>query len=132
MKRLVVMTCVIACARGAAAQPAADEPIMKCHAMPPDTKIVVTFKPEIPIRDLTAWMLGFSCKTVIFGAGVKLSANVTVVAPSELTPKQAMQVYVDAVQASGYVVIQKPDTIIIKLDPKAPHECPDIADQVPT
>jgi general secretion pathway protein C len=71
-------------------------------------------------------MLGFTCKNVVFSADVpKYATRMTVIAPQKLSPKQAMQLYVDAVESTGLVVVQKADTIIIKLGPNMPKGCPD-------
>lgn len=44
-----------------------------------------------------------------------------------MTAKQALQLYVDAVESTGLVVVQKPDTLVIKLGPKMASGCPDAA-----
>ena len=123
MKRCLAILCVLTCARVARAD---DEPFITCH--PAGGKIRIQFKPESSIVDLTVWAMGFSCKNVIFGADVaRLAPKVTVLAPNDLTPKQALQLYVDAVEAAGLVVVQKQDTIILKLGPNTPRSCPDVA-----
>jgi hypothetical protein len=106
----------------------AEDPMYACHTPPANTKISVTFKPETPLADLATWVMGFSCKNIVFSTDVaKHATRVTILAPKEMTPKQAMQLFVDAVEATGLVVVQKPDTIIIKLGPNMPASCPDIA-----
>ena len=103
----------------------AEAPIYACKTLPPQTKITVQFKPEVPLRDLIAWAVGFTCKSFVVASDVDKYANkVTIVAPSALTPKQALQLFVDAVEATGLTVVQKPDTIIIKLGPTMPKNCP--------
>ncbi|MGE5184316.1 MAG: type II secretion system protein GspC [Acidobacteriota bacterium] len=104
------------------------DPVYTCRAAGPGTKLRVTFKPETPLVDLATWVMGFSCKNVVFSSDVARHATrVTVMAPNELTPKQAVQLFVDAVEATGLVVVQKSDTIIIKLGPHMPASCPDVA-----
>jgi general secretion pathway protein C len=99
-----------------------------CHPPSATTKIRATFKPETSLADLATWIMGLTCKNVIFSADVaKHATKVTVMAPNDLTPKQAMQLFVDAVDATGLVVVQKGDTIVIKLGPKMPASCPDVA-----
>jgi general secretion pathway protein C len=51
--------------------------------------------------------------------------------PRELTPKQSVQLFVDAMDAVGLVVTQQPDTLIVKLGPGMPKSCPDVADTSP-
>jgi hypothetical protein len=73
-------------------------------------------------------VIGFTCKNIVFSADVaKHATRVTIIAPLPMTPKQALQLFVDSVEATGLVVVQKPDTIIIKLGPNMPASCPDPA-----
>jgi type II secretory pathway component PulC len=126
MNRLVLALALVASAAGIAAADSDTEPLYACKPLPPTTKISVQFAPETNLKDLTAWMLGFTCKNVVFASDVpKYATKITVIAPQKLTPKQAMQLYVDAVQSTGLVVEIKPDTIVIKLGPGMPKGCPD-------
>jgi hypothetical protein len=103
----------------------ADDPpeaLYSCHAT--TGKVTVQFKPEVSIKDLASWLIGFSCKNVILGAGVATAPTaVTIIAPVAMTPKQAIQLWVDSVEAAGFVVVQKADTIIVKLGPNTPQRC---------
>lgn len=98
-----------------AATPAwADE--VACKEAPPTAKIALGFKPEASIHDLTLWLRGFTCKNVIIAPDVaKHAMKLTVSAPRPLAPKQAMALFVDAMQAAGLVVEHEPTTIVIKL-----------------
>lgn len=44
------------------------EPSYACKALPAATRISVQFKPETTLHDLTAWVIGFSCKNVVFSS----------------------------------------------------------------
>jgi len=104
------------------------DPLYACHAPSPNAKLRVNFKPDAPITDIVTWVMGFTCKNIIFSSDVaKHATHVTVMSPGDMTPKQAMQLFVDAMDAVDLVVVQKPDTILIKLGPNAPRNCPDIA-----
>ena len=101
----------------------------KCKEADPATKLVATFGPTVSLHDLSVWILGFTCKNVVFSADVaKHATKLTVIAPKPMSPKQALQLFVDAVEATGLVVQQKPDTIVIKPGPTMPKTCPDLAD----
>jgi type II secretory pathway component PulC len=64
----------------------------------------------------------------VFSSDVaKHATRVTIVAPRPLTPKQALALFVDSIDATGLVVTVKPDTIIVKLGPGMPKTCPDLA-----
>lgn len=100
----------------------------KCREADAGQKLNVTFGPTVSLHDLSVWILGFTCKNVVFSPDVaKHATKLTIMAPKPMTPKQALQLFVDAVQATGLVVEQKPDTIVIKLGPNMPKSCPDLA-----
>ncbi|HEY4181225.1 MAG TPA: type II secretion system protein GspC [Kofleriaceae bacterium] len=103
----------------------ADEvPMIACHEPAPQTKITVTFKPNVSLHDLVAWAGGFTCKNIVFSADVERAAQgMTIIAPKPLTPKQAMQLFVDSLDTIGLVVNTKGDTITIKLGSKAIPRC---------
>jgi hypothetical protein len=117
---------LVATARTAAAD---DVPLYTCKQAPAKTKISVEFHGDPSVMDLATWVMGFTCKNVVIDAEVRARVpRVTIVAPVAMTPKQALQLFVDAVEATGLVVQQKKDTIIIKLGPKMPKTCPSIVD----
>jgi type II secretory pathway component PulC len=106
----------------------APDPLYACHALAADAKVTLAFKPDSSISDLALWITGTTCKNVVFdGVIAKRALKATIVAPNKYTPKQALQLVVDAIESTGLVVTQKPDTIIIKLGPNMPKGCPDVA-----
>ena len=128
MMRSLLVVVVIAALFASRPAVADDEPgaLYSCHAA--TGKISASFKPETSIKDLATWLIGFTCKNVVLGAGVlKADAAVTIIAPDKMTPKQAVQLWIDAVEAAGFVVVQKPDTFVVKLGPNMPHGCVAVA-----
>jgi hypothetical protein len=98
---------------------------ISCKTAPADTKLSVTFRPATSLRDLAAWLMSFSCKNVVFGEDVAANViKVNVLSPNQLSPKQAMALFVDAVEATGLVVKQKANTVIISLGPTMKRGCP--------
>jgi type II secretory pathway component PulC len=125
MRALVVLVALAGVAR---ADTDDDGRAYACHAASPTTKLRVQFKPGVSIAELATWATGFSCKTIIFSSDIaKHATKVDVIAPRDMTPAQALQLFVDAIEATGLVVVQKHDTIIIKLGPGMPATCPDLA-----
>jgi hypothetical protein len=111
----------------ALAHPAAADPAFSCQSVSPQSKFRADFKDAVSLRDLTAWVTGFTCKNIVFTAGVAQHATqLHVVAPNEMTPKQGLQLYLDAVDAAGLVATDKGDTIVIKPGPTMPNGCPDV------
>ncbi|MEJ7597873.1 MAG: type II secretion system protein GspC [Kofleriaceae bacterium] len=100
------------------------EPVCK----PGTGKITVRFKPDASLFDLGLWLSSVTCKNVVFGADVaKHATKLNLIVPNTpMTPKQAIQLFVDAVQSTGLVVKQKPNTFAISLGPKHPKHCPDL------
>ncbi len=122
MKLVFAVVAVAVLGRAAAA-----DPMYSCHAVPADTKLYAEFKNPSSLADLATWVLGFSCKNIIFTPEVAQHATrVHIVAPNEMTPKQALQLFIDAVDATGLVVTDKGDTIVIKPGPNMPASCPDV------
>ena len=116
----------------ALASPAAADPDYACKVPDAGTKITVTMRPETSLQDLATWVTSFTCKNVVFSADVaKHATRVTVVSSKPMTPKQAVQLFVDAVESTGLVVVQKPDTFVIKLGKDMPRSCPDVAASSP-
>jgi hypothetical protein len=125
---------VLCIAATAAADPkdASDGSLLPCRPVSPQTAVWLTFKRETSIQDLAVWMTATFCKNVVFDTAVdKVGIGVTVLAPNKMTPKQALQLVVNAIQATGLVVVQKPDTILIKLGPNMSRPCVAVADSAP-
>ena len=123
LRALVISSLVVATLH---AGPALAEPPM-CQV--PSGKIAVSFKPEVSLQELAMWLTSFTCKNVVFGTDVaKHATKLVIIAPGQpMTPKQAIQLFIDGVQSTGLVVKQKPNTFTISLGPKMPKACPDLA-----
>lgn len=98
----------------------------KCK--PVKGNIAVSIKPDASLYDLGVWVSAMTCKNVVYGSDVvKHATTLTVIAPpGTITPKQAVQLFVDAVQGTGLVVTQKASSFVISLGPKMPKGCPDL------
>jgi hypothetical protein len=127
MKRAIVVAFLVAYAGSVFADD--DAPMYTCKVA--TGKIRAYFKPEIELKDLVTWMMGFSCKTVILGAGVDGGTKVTILAPNPMTAKQAMKLFTDAVDAAGFVVQDKGDNLVIKLGPSSLRPCSSVLAAMP-
>lgn len=111
------------------AEARAEEPAYTCKVVPANQKVSVSFARETTVLDLATWITGLTCKNVVFSAQVpKRAAKLTVIASGPMTPRQAVQLFVDSLEASGLVVVQKRDTFVVKLGKDHPVACPDVAD----
>ena len=105
----------------------ADDAKYACHEPAADAKLTAEFKPDVTLAELSTWVMGFTCKTVVYEIGVaKNATKFQVMAPRPLTPKQALQLFVDSVDAAGLLVTVKGDTITIKPGKGMPNGCPDV------
>ncbi|MBL0215005.1 MAG: hypothetical protein IPQ07_14105 [Myxococcales bacterium] len=130
MSRLLIPFALVTWLGSAAHADAPEDQLYACKEPAPSAKLTVSFKPEASLVDLATWVTSFTCKNVVFSADVaKRATKVTVVSAKAMTPKQALELFVDAVEATGMVVTVKRDTILIKLGPSMPKSCPDLADK---
>lgn len=103
----------------------ADAPIHACAKLPPDAKLTIQFTPDLTLRELGAWLTGFSCKSVVYdGEAAARAPKLALIATSAVTPRQAVQLFVDTVQKAGLVVADRHDTFVVSLDPAALRRCP--------
>jgi hypothetical protein len=102
----------------------ADEPA--CQPAPASVKLALPFNRETTIGEFATWISTTTCKAVVYDAGVgRDRLKATIVAPNRYTPKDALQLVLDAIQTTGLVVEQKPESFTIKLGPNMP-KCPDV------
>jgi hypothetical protein len=103
----------------------ADDPLYACAKVAPDAKLTIQFTPDLTLRDLGAWLTGFTCKSVVYDTEAAARApKLALIAPSSVTPRQAVQLFVDTVQKAGLAVTDKHDTFVVSLDPAAQRRCP--------
>jgi hypothetical protein len=131
MKRVAIVVPLLLAWSGVARADDSDA-LYACHPVAAGTRMHVSFKPDTTIFDLSVWVSGFTCKNVVFGEGVARHATrVTVISPTDVTPKQAVALFVDALDAAGLKVVAKADTFIIKPGPGMPASCPDVTASAP-
>jgi hypothetical protein len=103
----------------------ADDPLYTCAKVAADAKLTIPFTPDRTLHDLGVWVTGFTCKSVVYdGEAAARATKLALIAPSSVTPKQAVQLFVDTVQKAGLAVAEKPDAFVISLLPAAQRRCP--------
>ncbi|MEO8845146.1 MAG: type II secretion system secretin GspD [Kofleriaceae bacterium] len=124
MKKLILVVALVgvvsAPVRFAAAQPgsgSAAKPEDKGPAGEDDTlysckkktgNVAVTFKPETELKDLIAWVMGFTCKNFILDPRiVSTGKKVTVIAPLKMSQQEAYRVFLVALSTMGLTVVPK-------------------------
>ncbi len=91
-----------------------DDALYKCKKFSDGARIRVTLKPETTLTELVAWAMGFSCKSFLYGAGVGArSQKVTVMAPTEMTPRDAYRLFLVSLSSMGLTVVPRGKTLEI-------------------
>ncbi|MEP6866654.1 MAG: hypothetical protein ABJE66_38935, partial [Deltaproteobacteria bacterium] len=70
--------------------------------------VAVTFKPETELKDLIAFVMGFTCKNFILDPRiVSTGKKVTVIAPLKMSQQDAYRVFLVALSTMGLTVVPK-------------------------
>lgn len=102
---LVLLLPTGAIAETAASSPA-DESLYSCK--PRDAAVEITFKPEVELKELLSWVVGFTCKRFVLDPRiVSTGKKVTLIAPGTQTPAQAYDMFTTALAAMGLTVVPK-------------------------
>jgi general secretion pathway protein D len=71
-------------------------------------KVTVTFKPETELKDLVAWVMGFTCKNFVLDPRiVSTGKKVTLIVPNEMSTADAYRVFLVALSTIGLTVVPK-------------------------
>jgi len=83
-------------------------------------KVSVRFKPEVYLKDLLSWAMGFTCKNFVFSSRiVNRKAMVTIIAPKKMTAREAYRVFLVALQSMTLTVVPKGTVLEIVEAPQA-------------
>ena len=85
--------------------------------------VKVSFKPEVELKDLITWAMGFTCRNFVYGASIGgRSARVTIMAPGSMTPQQAWRVFLVALQTMNLTVVPQGNVLRVVESPQAKSE----------
>jgi hypothetical protein len=94
----------IAPARSAWGAPASP-PVNRCRKLPAGKRVVrLNLKPSTDVVDLVAWISSITCKQFVLPAGLGAGKTVTVFSPQLITPEDAYQLFLDALDSVGLTV----------------------------
>jgi general secretion pathway protein D len=133
MLRVVIVVLLIPAVARAAPDELGEAPY-RCKQHKGD--VVVSFKPEIEVKELVAWVVGFTCKEFVYDARIVGARKVTIVAPNKLSHGDAWRMFLAALQTINYTVVPKGKTLKIVEAPSARKETvpvvrsPDGSDQM--
>ena len=83
-----------------------DDPTYKCgkQAGP----VAVNFKPETELKEIIAWVMGFTCRNYILDPRiVSTGKKVTIMAPLKMSQADAYGVFLAALSTMGLTVVPK-------------------------
>jgi general secretion pathway protein D len=108
---LLTATAVIAVATTTPAH-ANDEALYECDKA--KGKFAVSLRPELELKDLVAWAMGFSCKKFLYASSIAgRSAKVTIVSPGTLSASESWALFETALAAMGLAAVPKGSAIEI-------------------
>ncbi len=97
---------------GADTVPGEDEALYKCKDH--DAKQELTFKPEIELKELVTWVMGFTCKNFVYEPRIVASGRkVNLIIPGKLTAPEAYRAFLVALSTMGLAVVPKGNLVRI-------------------
>lgn len=86
-------------------------------------QVSVSFKPEIELKDLLTWAMGFTCKNFIYSSSIGgRSSKVTIIAPKKMSPQQAWRLFLVALANMNLSVVPKGNVLKLVEAPQAKNE----------
>ena len=105
----------------ASTDPADDPQLYSCGKA--KGKVSVSFKPEIELKDLLTWAMGFTCKNFIYEQGVlSRSKKLTIIAPNKMTAQEAYRLFLTGLSTMGLTVVPKGNVLKIVEASQAKNE----------
>lgn len=72
------------------------------------SEVVMSFKPDMEIKDLVAWAIGFTCKPFMLAPNVvSTGRKVTLIAPQKMSRTEAYSMFLAALSTVGLTVVPK-------------------------
>jgi len=117
--------------------PGEDEALYACKNR--SGSVAITLKPETELKDLVAWVMGYTCKNFILDPRiVSTGKKVTVMAPNKMTAAEAYRLFLVALSTINLTVVPKGNVLRIVDAPMAKKDSvpifkngvPDPTDQI--
>jgi general secretion pathway protein D len=102
-----LLVLVVAMARVAVADPERpdDTMVYSCRHRP--DQVLITFKPEIEVKDLITWAMGFTCNRYLYDNRYVQNRHVTVIAPEKMSAHDAYDLFLASLATAGLTVVRK-------------------------
>ncbi len=86
--------------------PGEDAKLYSCAKTP--KAVDVSFKPEIELKEILTWVMGFTCKNFVLDPRiVSTGKKVTIIAPNRMSPQEAYRVFLVSLSTMGLTVVPK-------------------------
>jgi general secretion pathway protein D len=86
-------------------------------------QVSVSFKPEVELKDLITWAMGFTCRNFVMSSAIAgRNQKVTIIAPKKMSPTQAYRVFLVALQTMNLTVVPKGNVLEIVEAPQSKTE----------
>jgi general secretion pathway protein D len=83
-----------------------DESLYSCKPRPAEVEI--TMKPEVELKELMTWVIGFTCKRFVLDPRiVSTGKKVTLMAPGKMSPSEAYDMFLVSLATMGLTVVPK-------------------------
>src|SRR4051812_33122256 len=84
------------------------DPLYGCGKSKSKAALSVNLKPDVELKDLVTWAMGFSCKKFVYSSGIAArSAKITVMTPGTMTPKEAWALFETALSGMGLALVPR-------------------------
>jgi len=88
-----------------------DTSVLSCSKKTGD--VAITFKPDIEVKELITWAMGFTCNKYMYDQRYVQNRHVTVMAPEKMTPHDAYELFLGSLATAGLAVVKKGDAWVI-------------------
>lgn len=97
-----------------------DAAALSCRHLP--DQVVITFKPEMEVKDLITWAMGFTCNRYLYDNRFIQNRHVTVIAPEKMSPHDAYELFLASLATAGLTVVNKGESWAVVESPTAKKE----------
>src|SRR5687768_1679259 len=89
-----------------------DEALYRCK--PRNAEVAINFKPDMELKELMTWVVGFTCKNFILDPRVVVTGKkVTVIAPNKMSSHEAYRLFLVSLSTMNLTVVPKGNVLRI-------------------
>jgi general secretion pathway protein D len=89
-----------------------DEALYRCK--PRNAEVAINFKPDMELKELMTWVVGFTCKNFILDPRVVVTGKkITVIAPNKMSSHEAYRLFLVSLSTMNLTVVPKGNVLRI-------------------